>query len=80
MSLDVFVAKFERNHRVTVDTCRLLPPERWNWRPTDRIFTAGELINHMAYSQRSFAEAVVAANFVWRPEEAARSIDSLDRR
>ncbi len=77
MRLDAFTAYFEKNHSVTVDTCRLLPSDRWNWQPTDEIFTARELVRHIAYSQRWFAEAVVAADFEWKPEDATRSLDSL---
>ena len=79
MRLDPFIAYFGRNHSVTVDACRLLPPEKWNWKPTEKIFTAGELICHMAHSQRWFAESVVRANSKWRPDEAAGSINSLEK-
>ena len=79
MQVDHFLAYFENSHRLTVKTCRLLPPERWAFRPTEEIFTSGELIGHIAYSQRAMTEGAVKADFRWIPEEATQSIDSLPK-
>jgi len=73
------MAYFEKNHRVTVETCRLLPPEHWQWKPTASIYTAGQLLCHIAYSQRAMTEWATHANFEWRFKEATRAIDSLEK-
>jgi uncharacterized damage-inducible protein DinB len=79
MRLDQFMAYFEKNHRVTLETCRLLPPEHWHWKPIESLYTAGQLLCHIAYSQRAMTEWVARATFEWRFEEATRPIDSLEK-
>jgi DinB family len=63
---------FEKNHRVTAETCRLSPRAHWHWKPTESVCTAGRLLYHIAYSQRAMTEWAVRANFEWRFEEATR--------
>ena len=79
MRLESFIACCWKSHNLTTEACRVLPPDKWGWRPTDKVFTAGELICHMAYSRCWFAESAVRANSEWRPDESAGPIRSIER-
>ena len=74
-----FLNYFSSIRRRTVTYIRTLPPERIDWAPQEGEFTCGDLIRHMAASEKMFAGGIATGQ--WRypghQRQAGESLETL---
>jgi uncharacterized damage-inducible protein DinB len=66
MTLQDYLSYFDEMIRPTAPLFRLVPSEKLDWKPTERSFTAGQLMAHMAGALAVYGRGISTGDWGYR--------------